>query len=71
MEQELKEKLFAEVLRLETLAGKKTYDGRDYCEQSEGAYSMLTIMGIGIEYIRWAYGKTWEHGEIVEEKKVG
>ena len=57
MTEEMKVKLFKEVLRLEHLAEKTTYDGRDYYEQSEGAFKMLTIMGLGSEYIKWSVGK--------------
>ena len=55
--QETKIKLFEEALRLYHLAEETTYDGRDYFEQSEGAFKMLTIMGLDHEYIRWSVGK--------------
>lgn len=55
----MKAKLFESMLELETMASKKTYDNRDYFEQAEGAYKMLSILGIGAEYIRWSEKKTW------------
>ena len=60
MEESTKMKLFDEMLRLETLANSKTYDGRDYFEQAEGAYNMLQVLGLGGEYIRWSEGKWWK-----------
>ena len=57
MTKEMKMKLFEEMLRLEHLAERRTYDGRDYCEQSEGAFKMLEILGLSTEYIWWAVGK--------------
>lgn len=59
MTQNTKAKLFEEMLRLETLAGKKTYDGRNYFEQADGAFAMLEILGLDSEYIRWSEGKEW------------
>lgn len=53
MTEEMKLKMFQKVRELETLAGKKTYDGRDYFEQTEGASAMLEIMGLLTEFIRW------------------
>ena len=55
--EEMKIKLFQKVLDLEHLAEAHTFDGRNYCEQSEGAFAMLEVMGLGREYIRWSYGK--------------
>ena len=57
MTDEMKNKLFSEMLRLESLGGKVTYDNRDYFEQANGAYMMLKVLGIDKEYIRWAIGK--------------
>lgn len=57
MTEEVKLKLFEEMLRLEHLAERRTYDGHDYCEQSEGAFKMLEILGLATEYIWWAVGK--------------
>lgn len=57
MNEEMKIKLFEKVLELEHLAEAKTYDGRNYFDQSEGAFSMLQILGLGSEYINWAVGK--------------
>ena len=44
MTKEMKMKLFEEMLRLEHLAERRTYDGNNYCEQSEGAFKMLEIL---------------------------
>ena len=33
------------------------HDGRNYCEQSDAAFQMLQIMGLGSEYINWSFGK--------------
>lgn len=57
LSEEVKTRLFKQMLRLEKLGEVVTYDGRDYVEQSEGAYLMLMILGISSEYIDWAYGK--------------
>lgn len=57
MTKEMKMKLFEEMLRLEHLAERRTYDGNNYCEQSEGAFKMLEILGLSTEYIWWAVGK--------------
>lgn len=60
-----KREMFEYVLRLEHLAEMETYcrrpeaefKGRNYNEQSEGAFGLLTILGLGKEYIWWSYGK--------------
>lgn len=61
MSMEMKEKLFKKVLWLEKMAEQqcagKLYDSRDYLAESDGAYLMLDIMGIGREYLNWAIGK--------------
>ena len=57
MSEEIKAKLFEKMLELEHLAEVETFDGRDYFEQSDGAFQMLQIMGLGSEYIRWSFGK--------------
>ena len=57
LNEEMKVKLFEKVLELEHLAEISTFDGRNYCEQSDGAFQMLQIMGLGSAYIRWAFGK--------------
>ena len=61
MSQEIKEKLFEKMLWLEHMSeaqcNGKLYDKRDYFAESNGAYEMLTILGIGREYINWAIGK--------------
>lgn len=57
MSEDIKIKMFEQMLELEHLAGAPTYDGRDYFEQCEGAFKMLQIMGLGSEYINWSYGK--------------
>ncbi len=50
---EIKMALFETMKELEEVASVPTYDGRNYFEQSEGAYKMLTALGINMEYIRW------------------
>ena len=57
LNEEMKIKLFEKVLELEHLAEAHTFDGRNYCEQSDVAFQMLQIMGLGSEYINWSYGK--------------
>lgn len=57
MTEEMKIKLFENVLRLEHLSGKKTYNNRNYFEQADGAFQMLEIMGLTKEYIDWSCGK--------------
>lgn len=57
MTQEMKTAMFENMLRLEKLSEKTTYDGRDYFEQAEGAFSMLTILGLASEYVNWSEGK--------------
>lgn len=52
-----KEKLFEHVLELEHLAEKKVFDYCNYSEQADGAFSMLKILGLDKEYIRWSYMK--------------
>lgn len=57
MTEELKRKLFERVLWLEHMAEETTYDHHDYSSESDGAYSMLEVLGLGREYINWAIGK--------------
>lgn len=57
MTNEKKMELFKAVLELEHLAEAKTFDHRDYAEQSEGAFKMLKILGLHHEYIKWSFGK--------------
>ena len=54
---EMKYKLFEKMLELEHLGETKTYDGRNYAEQSNGAYKMLQTLGLDTEYIHWSFGK--------------
>ena len=46
--------LFEKVQELEEKSNMTTYDNRNYFEQSEGAYAILKILGINIEYINWS-----------------
>ena len=64
MTEELKLKMFEKVLEMEHLAERqqegKIYgpdNARDWFSESEGAYKMLDILGLGREYIRWSVGK--------------
>lgn len=57
MTEEMKLKLFEGMLRLEKLSQTPTFDGRDYNEQANGAYGMLQILGINLEYLKWADDK--------------
>lgn len=50
---EIKMALFETMRELQRVAYEPTYDGRNYYEQSEGAYKMLTALGINKEYITW------------------
>lgn len=50
---EIKMALFETMRELSKVASHPVYDGRDYFEQSEGAYKMLAALGINKEYIRW------------------
>lgn len=63
MTKEQKIKCFEKTEELYELASGKTYDGRDYFEQSEGAYAILKVLGIDKEYIKWSH-KKW-----IEEHK--
>lgn len=58
---EMKMKLFERVLWLEHMGEDqgdgKLFDHSDYIAESNGAYSMLEVLGLGREYIRWAVGK--------------
>lgn len=60
MSNELKMQLFEKMEELYQLGNTTTYDGRNYFEQSEGAYAMLTILGIQREYIKWSVSKEKE-----------
>ena len=53
----MKVKLFNKMLELEHLAEARTFDGRNYNEEANGAFQMLEILGIAKEYIRWSEGK--------------
>lgn len=57
MSEEMKLKLFQQVLELEHKSETITYDHRNYFEQANGAFSMLQVLGLGTEYIRWSEGK--------------
>lgn len=57
MTNEIKMKLFERVLELEHLGEVETFDGRNYSEQTDGAFQMLQILGISKEYLDWAIGK--------------
>lgn len=57
MTEDKKLELFKAVLELEHLAEVETFDHRDYCEQSNGAFLMLQILGLDHEYIEWSFGK--------------
>ena len=59
MTEEKKLELFKEMRKLEKLASSKTYDNRDYCEQSNGFFKALKVLGIDTEYIRWEC-ELWE-----------
>lgn len=64
--EEKKIEMFETMLKYETLAEKKTYDGVNYFDMANGAFSMLEIIGLSREYIRWAEGKEYN----VYTKKV-
>lgn len=55
--EEKKMELFKKMQELEELAEAKTYDNRNYFEQSEGFYKALQILGIEKEYIAWSIQK--------------
>ena len=59
--EEMKIALFERMLWLEHMGEDqgdgKLFDHRDYIAESDGAYSMLEVLGLGREYIRWSYGK--------------
>lgn len=57
MTAEMKMKLFEKMFELERLGSVQTYDGRDYFEQSNGAYEMLRILGLDLDYIKWSCDK--------------
>lgn len=54
---EIKMALFETMKELEEVASVPTYDGRNYFEQSEGAYKMLVTLGINKEYHKWEQSK--------------
>lgn len=60
MSKEVKIQLFEKMEELYRIGSKETYDGRNYFEQSEGAYAMLKILGIDREYIKWSIAKANE-----------
>ena len=55
--EEMKLKLFERLLWLEHMGEETTYDHRNYSAESDGAYSMLQVLGLGREYLNWAMGK--------------
>ena len=57
MTEEIKMVLFEKMLKLEHLAEVETFDGHNYVEQSNGAFHMLSALGLGSEYISWSVGK--------------
>lgn len=57
MTDEIKMALFRQMLIFESKASIQTYDHCDYNEMANGAFEMLTILGLDREYIRWADGK--------------
>ena len=57
MRKEDKTALFEKAYELYKLASVTTYDGRNYFEQSEGAYQMLKVLGLDKEYIKWSMGR--------------
>ena len=57
MTEEVKLKLFEEMLRLEHLSKIKTHNSVDYYDQSQGAFKMLKVLGLDSEYIWWSIGK--------------
>ena len=57
MAEEMKLKLFEKMLELEHKSEQVTYDNRDYFEQADGAFTMLQVLGLDREYIRWSDGK--------------
>jgi hypothetical protein len=61
--------MFKKVLEMETLAERPNYGVHNYAEQSDGAFQMLGILGLGKEYIEWAYKKEVDSfGNVVEVK---
>lgn len=57
MTDEIKTVLFEKMLKLEHLAEVETFDGHNYVEQSNGAFEMLSALGLGSEYVSWSFGK--------------
>lgn len=57
MNKDDKIRAFEKVLELEHLAEAKTFDGRNYFEQADGAFKVLEALGLGGEYIEWAFNK--------------
>lgn len=58
--EQMKLALFNKMLQLEHLGEmqeKGLFDHVDYIAESNGAYKMLDILGLGREYFRWSYGK--------------
>lgn len=57
MDTETKMKLFNKMLELEHLSDTQRFDGGNYYEQASGAFEMLQAVGLGKEYVEWAFGK--------------
>lgn len=63
MTEEIKIKLFEDMLNLEKMAelqseGKLSkFVHTNYNQKANGFYEALEIMGIGAEYVRWSEGK--------------
>lgn len=57
MSEDVKLKLFNEVFKLEQLAQNDDELNDRYWAQSEGAFAILQILGLGAEYIRWSFSK--------------
>ena len=67
--EEQKMAMFKKVLEMETLAERPNYGVHNYAEQADGAFLMLDILGLGKEYIEWAYKKEVDSfGNVVEVK---
>lgn len=57
MDEKTKIELFEQVLRFTKLSMETTYDYLDYYSMAEGAFRMLSVLGIDKEYIQWSIGK--------------
>ena len=60
MTKEQKMEIFNIILKEETLAGKRTYDGVNHADVADGAFQIVKALGLGSEYVKWSFGREWK-----------